>query len=252
MPQLYTYARFFPPYFSCPFCRFSILVVLSFSFILSTPSWQWRPTLFVLELDVYFYGPLAIQSTKKIAKLLKKSERWPNKWSKVKTLEDKPRSGWPFFHKLCEKYYRKICKYMPNNSTEQKGKKISTLRYRSNFRAQRYGDKLPKKKLESLEEKKAVHTSCRHGVRRICKLYTKGGPAGKLTWCEPPRDHLDYRRRDNKQSSCPQNTGRAKTVTTLRLEDCDFGHVLGYRTFYTSPLRKCQKTYKRTFWLLIF
>ena len=25
------------------------------------------------------------------------------------------------------------------------------------------------KKLESLEEKKAVHTSCRHGVRRICK-----------------------------------------------------------------------------------
>ena len=34
------------------------------------------------------------------------------------------------------------------------------------------------KKLESLKEKKAVHSSCRHGVRRICKLYTKGGPAG--------------------------------------------------------------------------
>ena len=32
-------------------------------------------------------------------------------------------------------------------------------------------------KLESLEEKKAVHTSCTHGVRRICQLYTKGGPA---------------------------------------------------------------------------
>ena len=41
------------------------------------------------------------------------------------------------------------------------------------------------KKLESLEEKKAVHPSCKHGVRRICQLYTKGGPAGKLTWCEP-------------------------------------------------------------------
>ena len=25
-------------------------------------------------------------------------------------------------------------------------------------------------RLESLEEKKAVHTSCKHGVRRICKL----------------------------------------------------------------------------------
>ena len=37
------------------------------------------------------------------------------------------------------------------------------------------------KKLESLEEKKAVHTSCRHGVRRICQVYTRGGAAGKLT-----------------------------------------------------------------------
>ena len=52
------------------------------------------------------------------------------------------------------------------------------------------------KKLESLEEEKAVHTSCKHGVKRICQLNTKGGPAGELMWCEPPRDHLDYRRRD--------------------------------------------------------
>ena len=103
---------------------------------------------------------------------------------KVKTLEDKPRSGWPFFHKMCEKYYRKSCKYMRDNSSKQKGKKNSTLRYRSKFRAQRYGDKLPKK-VESLEDKRAVHTSCKHGVRRICQLYTKGGPAGKLMWCEP-------------------------------------------------------------------
>ena len=29
------------------------------------------------------------------------------------------------------------------------------------------------KSLESLEEKKAVHTSCRHGVRRICQLYNE-------------------------------------------------------------------------------
>ena len=189
-------------------------------------------------------------SQKQIVKLLKKSERWPNKWSKVKTLEDKPRSRWPFFHKMCEKYCRKSCKYMRNNSTKQKGKKISTSHYRSKFRAQRYGDKSPKT-LESLEEKKAVHTSCKHGVRRICQLYTKGGPAGKLMWCEPPRDHLDYRRRVNIQRSSPQNTERAKTVTTLRLEECDLGHAVGARTFYTSPLRKCQKTYRKTFWLLI-
>ena len=62
-----------------------------------------------------------------------------------KTLEDKPRSGWPFIRKLCEKYYRKSYKYMRNNSTKQKGKKISILRYRSKFRTQRFGDKLLKK-----------------------------------------------------------------------------------------------------------
>ena len=92
--------------------------------------------------------------------------------------------------------------------------------------------------LESLEEKKAVHTSCKHGVRRIFQLYTK------LMLCEPPRDHLDYRRRDNIQRSRPQNTGRAKTVTTLCLEEFDFGRALGAHKFYTSPLRKCQKTYQ--------
>ena len=165
-------------------------------------------------------------SPKKIAKL---SERWPNKWSKVKTLEDKPRSGWPFLHKLCEKYYRKSFKYMRNTSTTQKGKKFQLHIIDQSFEHNGMGISY-QKKLESLEEKKAVHTSCKHGVRRICQLYTKGGPAGKLTWFEPPRDHLDYRRRDNIQWSSPQNTGR----------------------FYTSLLRKCQKTYKKTFCLPIF
>ena len=141
-----------------------------------------------------------------------------------------------------------ICQIIPQN---RKVKKFQLYVIDQSFEHNGMGISY-KTKLESLEEEKAVHTSCRHGVRRICKLYTKGGPAGKLTWCEPPRDHLDYRRWDNIQSSCPQNTGRAKTVTTLRLEECDFGHALGARTFYTSSLRKCQKTYKKTFCLLIF
>ena len=88
---------------------------------------------------------------------MNKSERWPNTWSKVKTLEDKPRSGWPFFHKLCEKYYRKSCKYLRNNSTKQKGKKISTSHYRSKFRVQKYGDKLPKKVGQLWREKGSAH-----------------------------------------------------------------------------------------------
>ena len=110
-----------------------------------------------------------------------------------------------------------ICIIIPQN---RRVKKIGTSQWRSKFRAQRYGDKLPKK-LESLEEKKAVHTSWKHGVRRICKLYTKEGLAGKLMWCEPTRDHLDYRWRDNIQISSPQNTRRVKTVTTLHLEKCE-------------------------------
>ena len=183
------------------------------------------------------YTVHAIQS-KTICQIVEESERWPNKWSKI--------------HKMCEKYCRKSCKYMRNNSTKQKGKKISTSHYRSKFRAQRYRDKLPKKVGKPWREKGGAHFMQVYGVRRICQFYTKGGPAGKLTWCEPPRDHLDYRRRDNIQRSSPQNTGRAKTVTTLRLEECDFGHALGARTFYTSPLRKCQKTYRKTFSLLIF
>ena len=54
MPNCTRTLGFFHPYFACPFCRFSILVFLSFSFIFSTPSWKWRPTLFVLELRHLF------------------------------------------------------------------------------------------------------------------------------------------------------------------------------------------------------
>ena len=43
---------------------------------------------------------------------------------------------------------------MRNNSTKQKGKKISTSLYRSKFRAQRYGDKLPKKSWKALKRKR--------------------------------------------------------------------------------------------------
>ena len=61
-------------------------------------------------------------------------------------------------------------------------------------------------------EKSGAHF--RHGVKRICKQL-----AGKLTWCEPPGDHLANRWRDNVQRANPQNTGRAETTTTVRLEN---------------------------------
>ena len=118
---------------------------------------------------------------------------------------------------MCEKHYRKSCEYMCNNSTNRKVKNIQLHIIDQSL--EHNGMRINyQKRLENLEEKKAVHPSCKHGVRRICQLYTKRGPAGKLTWCEPPRDHLNYRRRDVQRSS-PQNTGQATTVTTLRLKN---------------------------------
>ena len=121
---------------------------------------------------------------------------------------------------MCEKCYRKTCKYMGNNknSTRQKGKKIQLYNIKvSSTTVWRY---MTNKGWKALKRKK--RRTCGHGVKRICKLYSKGRRAGKLTWCEPSRDHLDYRWQDNIQRSSPQNTGRAKRVTTLRVEKCFF------------------------------
>ena len=79
---------------------------------------------------------------------------------------------------------------MRNKSTRQKGKKNFNFTI-SKFRAQRYELIYDQQRLESLEEKKAaqMQTWCQKDL----KLYSKGRPAGKLTWCEPSGDHLDYR-----------------------------------------------------------
>ena len=65
---------------------------------------------------------------------------------------------------------------MRNNSTKQKVKKFQLHIIDQSFGHNGMGISY-QKQLESLEEKKVVHTSCKHGVRRICQLYTKGGPA---------------------------------------------------------------------------
>ena len=75
---------------------------LAFSFVFSTLSRKWRRTLFVLELRHLFLR-YSVHLVKEIVKLLKKSERWENKWSKVKTLQDKPRSRWLVFLTKCVK-----------------------------------------------------------------------------------------------------------------------------------------------------
>ena len=74
---------------------------------------------------------------------------------------------------------RKSCKYMLNNSTKRKGKKISISHYRSKFRPQRYGGNLPKKGGKPWRE--------------------KGGAPFMQTWCQKDLPTL-YQRRTARQT----------------------------------------------------
>ena len=148
--------------------------------------------------------------------------------------QTRAREWMAFFHKLCEKYYRKSCKYMRNNSTKQKGDNGMGISYQ--------------KKLESLEEKKAVHPSCKHGVRRIFQLYTKGGPAGKLMWCEPLETIWIIVDETTYKDPAPKTLDELRQWLRFAWKNVTLDrHALGARTFYTPPLRKCRKTYRKTF-----
>ena len=167
-----------------------------------------------------------------------------NKWTKVKTLKDKT-SVWPSFFQCVRNVIEKAVSICVIDLHDTKVKKNSNSQYQS-------FEHNDQQRLDSLALKRKRRRTCRHDVRRIWKLYSKGRPASKLTWCEPSGDHLDYRFRVNIQRTGPQITQGAKAVTMLRLEKCVLRHTLGARTFYTSPLRKCQKTQRKTFWLAIF
>ena len=148
LPELYTVREVFPATLFLPFCRFSILVFLSFSYIFSIPSWKWRPTLFSARAQASIYMVFWPFSRKKKCQIVKEVWTMTEQVVKSKDLKKQTKHEWmAVFHKMCtcEKYYRKSCKYMRNNSTKQKGKKISTSHYRSKFPARQNGDKLPKK-----------------------------------------------------------------------------------------------------------
>ena len=154
--------------------------------------------------------------------------------------KETPRSRWPLFYKLCKKCYRKSCKYMRNNSTRLKGKKKLQL---NNIKVSSTTVMWPTKVGKPWREKRRCTLHAGMASEEFANFnYTKGRPAGKLTWYEHSRDHLDYRWWDNIQRFSPQNTGRAKTAITLHLQKFEYRHGLGARTFYTSPLRKCTET----------
>ena len=164
-----TYSSFFPPYMSNPLCRFSIVVFLPLSFIFSTTSRKWRPTLFVL------YSSRAQVSAFTV--FWPSSQRnWYYCWRslndiseqvvKSKDFRRQTKEWWP----LCEKCYRKSCKYMRNNPSRRKGKKIQL--YNIKVLSTTVWRFLTNKDWKALNRK--WQCTCGHGVRRICKLYSKG------------------------------------------------------------------------------
>ena len=78
-----------------------------------------------------------------------------NKWSKVTTLEDKPRSGWPLFFKCVRNVIEKavsICVTILQN------RKIKKFNFKiSKFRAQQYEDLWPTKIGKPWREKGGAH-----------------------------------------------------------------------------------------------
>ena len=65
-----------------------------------------------------------------------------NKWSKVKTLEDKPRSGWPllFYNKCVRNVIEKAVKVFVIILQDKEVKKKINFTIVSKFRAQQYED----------------------------------------------------------------------------------------------------------------
>ena len=147
-----------------------------------------------------------------------------NKWSKGKTLEDKPRSGWPwlFYNKCVRNVIKKAVKVFVIILQDRKVKKIN-FTIVSKFRAQQYEDTWPTMVGKPWREKGGAHADM--VSEGFARFIAKGD--WLVNSREPFRDHLDYHWWDNIQRYSPQYTGRAKTVTTLRLGKCFFGHTFG-------------------------
>ena len=125
---------FFPQYFSCPFCRFSVFVFLPFSFIFSTLAYTVCATAQASIFTVFW--AISQRNFQIVEEVWTMSEQVVKSKDVRRQTKETPRSRWPLFYKLCKKCYRKSCKYMRNNSTRLKGKKSFNLTI-SKFRAQR-------------------------------------------------------------------------------------------------------------------
>ena len=108
-------------------------------------------------------------SVKDIAKLLKKTERWVNKWSKRKSFEDKPRSGRPSVLTNRARNVIEKAKYKRNNSSRKIAKNLQRQNINvSNSTVWRY---MTNKGWKAFKRKKIPLLSEKQ--RRACLTFTK-------------------------------------------------------------------------------
>ena len=154
--------------FSRPFCSLSIFVfiVVVLDFLFSFTEMKANA--------VYARAQAAIlrssgHSVKDIANLLKKTERWVNKWSKRKSFEDKPRSGRPSVLTNRARNVIEKAKYKRNNSSRKIAKNLQRQNINvSNSTVWRY---MTNKGWKAFKRKKIPLLSEKQ--RRACLTFTK-------------------------------------------------------------------------------
>ena len=94
-----------------------------------------------------------------------------HQWSKVKDFRRQTKECIAVFFKMCEKCYRKRCKYMRNKFARKRGSKKLQL-HNIKVSSTTVWIYMKSKGWKALKRKR--RRTCRHGVWRIWKLYSKG------------------------------------------------------------------------------
>ena len=106
-----------------------------------------------------------------------------NKWSKVKTLEDKPRIVWPSFFKCVRNVTEKAVSICVINLQDRKVKKTSTSQYQSfEHNGMKIYDQQRMVQVQSLEALKALKGSSSKLVQvgsKLVQSWSKNGSSSK-------------------------------------------------------------------------
>ena len=173
--------EFFPAIFFLPFCRFSIFVFWRFLFFSLLFHENEGVHCLCQSSDIYFLGTLSVQSKKfQIVDEVSTMREQVVK-SKDLTRQTKEQMACFFFFTNCVKNVIEkavsICVILQQDCKVKRKLQLHNIKVPSTT-VWRY---VTNKGWKALKRQKEVDTSCRHGIRRVCKLYARGRPAGKLT-----------------------------------------------------------------------